>query len=238
MSDSSLVYGLFTQECFQELQKNFLHLVCLKALLSKVLGYGVVAGSVIYKVPQIRLLYNTKSGSGVSAVMLHLEALSCSISVSYGLRNHFPVSTFGESLFMALQNFIILAMLSAYSTSSAVSATILCLGQFAIFAGMYSLCTLEQLSLLQSGIIFLTITSRLPQIVSNFRTKNVNNLSFITWMLNFAGGLARVFTTMQELSNEKTLLYIYTTSSALNGIIVFQIIFYTLTGLGSRSKKE
>ena len=57
---------------------------------------------------------------------------------------------------------------------------------------------LESLRGLNIAVI---IFSRVPQIISNFRNSSTGALSLITTFLQFAGSVARVFTTLADESN-------------------------------------
>ena len=43
-----------------------------------------------------------------------------------------------------------------------------------------------------------TILSRIPQIAANFNAKQTGRLSVVTWFLQVAGSLGRLFTNLQE----------------------------------------
>ncbi|TRZ14624.1 hypothetical protein HGM15179_012506 [Zosterops borbonicus] len=82
-----LVPFLLPERCFDQffLRFQLLDVPCLKILLSKVLGYGIVAGSVLVKVPQllkvIQIVSNARQGhtgqlSGVTTGLLFGGALA------------------------------------------------------------------------------------------------------------------------------------------------------------------
>ncbi|GLV38998.1 uncharacterized protein CBL_05997 [Carabus blaptoides fortunei] len=52
------------QQCFDEyfVKFNFFDVPCFKSSLSKALGVGIIAGSLLVKVPQILKILNNKSG--------------------------------------------------------------------------------------------------------------------------------------------------------------------------------
>uniref|UniRef100_A0A8C3QKS6 Uncharacterized protein n=1 Tax=Cyanoderma ruficeps TaxID=181631 RepID=A0A8C3QKS6_9PASS len=59
-----LVPFLLPEHCFDKffLRFQLLDVPCLKILLSKVLGYGIVAGSVLVKVPQLLKVWGSLGG--------------------------------------------------------------------------------------------------------------------------------------------------------------------------------
>lgn len=70
----------------------------------------------------------------------------------------------------------------------------------------------------------LFIISRSTQIISNLRAGNVGTLSFVTVFLQFAGSAARVFTTIQEVS-DKVLLFGFLVGLTLNTVLFLQVLF-------------
>lgn len=95
---------------------------CIKLLISKLLGIGIVFGYIdlciyylsrgaILKVPQIMKIVSARSVAGISFASYLLETICYSISVCYNYRNGMPWTTYGESIFITVQNFIVLLLL-------------------------------------------------------------------------------------------------------------------------------
>ncbi|KAK3909054.1 Mannose-P-dolichol utilization defect 1 protein-like protein [Frankliniella fusca] len=103
---------VLTPQCYDEffVSFNFLHVPCLKAALSKGLGYGIILGSVMVKVPQILKIYRASSGEGISltGVLLDLSAITANVAYSYVLG--YPFSAWGEGMFLVLQTAAIAAL--------------------------------------------------------------------------------------------------------------------------------
>jgi len=215
--------------CFKELvlDQNFLHVPCLKLLLSKFLGFGVVAGSLVYKLPQMLKIQANRSAKGLSILSVILELLAVTISFSYSFNKGFPFLTFGESVFVAASNLVIISQILSFDHGGLGAAG---LGGIALYGGAVYLMVSGQvpisaLQILQGCTTPITIASRLPQIWQNFRDKSTGQLSFITWFLNFAGSMARIFTTIQEV-NDTLVLVGFIVGATLSGIILAQILFY------------
>jgi hypothetical protein len=66
--------------------------------------------------------------------------------------------------------------------------------------------------------------------------KSVGSQSVITLFLEFAGTLARVFTTFAEVSGDKLLLRSAMAAASLNGILLLQYFMYSGSA-GSQKKK-
>jgi mannose-P-dolichol utilization defect protein 1 len=68
---------------------------------------------------------------------------------------------------------------------------------FVLFQGNTFLGDYEW-QLVQKSNMFLMVSSRVPQILTNFQNKSTGQLAFFTFILNFLGGLARLATVMVE----------------------------------------
>lgn len=67
--------------------------------------------------------------------------------------------------------------------------------------------------------------SRLPQIYENFKNKSTGQLAFITFFLNFGGGIARLITVLFETDDLFFQLQ-YVLGVSLSGTILLQFILY------------
>eukprot|EP01089_Gocevia_fonbrunei_P005891 TRINITY_DN1638_c0_g1_i2.p1 TRINITY_DN1638_c0_g1~~TRINITY_DN1638_c0_g1_i2.p1 ORF type:complete len:255 (-),score=21.78 TRINITY_DN1638_c0_g1_i2:709-1431(-) len=235
---------LSPEYCWDELvvKQNLFYVPCLTFMLSKFLGFGVVAGSLVYKLPQILKIRNARSGSGIAMSSLLLEIISCTFSIIYSCNMGFPFMTYGESSFVILFNLLIIAQILSYDCGgigvSYVGGILLYLAglYFSLIPGFLPLSIISTLQMLVAPIV---ISSRLPQIYSNFKNKSTGQLSLITCGLNFGGSAARVFTTIMEVK-DPLILGVFLTTVVLNGIIVAQIFFYwsrTATKEAAKKKK-
>ena len=100
---------------------------------------------------------------------------------------------------IGLQNIILLGLLYKYQKRTAgrkmLVVTIFALWFAAAHGGYLTAHVLDALFDLNSLIL---LVSRIPQIAQNYRSKSTGQLSFLTYLMNFMGTLARVFTTLQE----------------------------------------
>jgi len=197
----------------------------LSLLISKTLGYAIVTGSLILKVPQILKIVSNKSAESISISSIILETIGFTITllVSYILK--YPFSTYGESFFILIQSIILLILVLKYSKKL---NSLFFIGSIIYLAGAFSVfkfASPHHLALLQALNIPLFMISKLPQIATIFKNKSVGQLSFITCALNFGGSLARVFTTLKEV-NDPTILVSYLIGSFLNGVILVLFFLY------------
>ena len=73
------------------------------------MGYAVIAGSMLFKVPQAVRIFRKKSAEGLSASMYILETAGIAMSLAFSMKNAFPFSTYGEAVFILIQNVAIMA---------------------------------------------------------------------------------------------------------------------------------
>lgn len=211
---------------------------CLLPLISKLLGYCIVAGSTTVKIPQIMKILEHKSVRGLSLAAFELEVIGYTISLAYCLHNGLPFSAFGEYAFLLVQAIILVAVTYYYSqpvgTGRWMRALLYCGIAPTILAGKVDPIIFEALYASQHAIF---LCARIPQIWKNFRNKSTGELSFITCFMNCAGSMVRVFTSIQERAPTSVL-----TGSVLgaicNGILLGQIIMYQKPPTKKEKKDE
>ncbi|CAG5119164.1 unnamed protein product [Candidula unifasciata] len=214
-------------DCFDEffVNYNFLDVPCLKIFISKCLGYGIICGSFIVKVPQIIKIWKAKSGEGISLFGVSLELVGISATWAYGAAHTFPFSSYGEALSLAVQTSIIAFLVLLYANQVTkgviyVSAYVACMA-FLLSPAV----PLGLLTVLQAGNIFLTSFSKCIQAWENFRNSSTGQLSVVTVYLLFLGSCARIFTSIQE-TGDVMVIATYVLASICNGIIATQLVYY------------
>ncbi|KAJ7879594.1 hypothetical protein B0H14DRAFT_3082896 [Mycena olivaceomarginata] len=195
------------KECYTSLIENLDigDVKCIKYSISKGLGIGIVMGGSIMKVPQILLITRAQSARGLSLPAYILETLSYSITLEYAYRNEFPFSTYGENLFLTIQNILITLLIILYAprpaaadkTANAVIASLAIL----VFFLACSLVPLPILAFLQLTTLPLSLFSKLPQISQNYRAQSTGQLSAFAVLSQVAGCTARLFTTATEVGD-------------------------------------
>jgi len=106
------------------------------------------------------------------------------------------------------------------------------LGMAVFFAaGISRNIPIKALATLQASNVLIFTVSRIPQIISNFQNKSTGQLALLTFLLNFLGTIARVFTTLKELNGDIFVLSGSVIGCVLNGIILFQILLYGSSGV-------
>jgi mannose-P-dolichol utilization defect protein 1 len=133
--------------------------------------------------------------------------------LAYSFRHQFPFTTYGENLFLTLQNVIITFLIIIYLPSTPLtrkrSSSSISTSQSLIITSLLTLVTgaalytisLRTLALLQITTLPLSLFSKVPQIRQNFRSKSTGQLSAFAVISQIAGCLARLFTTATEVGD-------------------------------------
>ncbi|CAI9753481.1 unnamed protein product [Fraxinus pennsylvanica] len=199
---------------------------CLLPLISKLLGYCIVAASTTVKLPQILKILKHKSIRGLSVVAFELEVVGYTIALAYCLHKGLPFSAYGELAFLLGQAIILVAIIYYFSqpmgTKTWIRALMYCGVAPTILAGQIDPLLFEALYASQHAIFFF---ARVPQIWKNFKNKSTGELSFLTSLMNFGGSMVRVFTSMQEKAPISVILG-SVIGIMTNGTILSQIILY------------
>lgn len=97
--------GLVTDSCFTTLfvEANLLDETCLKALISKGLGYAMTMFSAIVKMPQVVTMLTNKTAVGVSRTSVYIETVMYGACATYGVIVGNPFSTYGENVMLIIQ---------------------------------------------------------------------------------------------------------------------------------------
>ncbi|VDK41199.1 unnamed protein product [Taenia asiatica] len=197
---------------------------CLKMLVSKCLGYGIVVGATLVKLPQIIKVLKAGSAKGLSIPAGLLELLCYTATSTL----HFIfdcVSTYGDATFLLIQSAIISFLTISWEMSYLYGLTFL--STYVCFVA-YTLSPAVELSLLtlmQAANTPVILFSRGLQIYANFRNGSTGQLSAISVWLMTAGSLARIFTSIQETGDMLVILN-FVVSSFVNIVLSVQIIYY------------
>ncbi|KAF9452884.1 mannose-P-dolichol utilization defect 1 protein [Macrolepiota fuliginosa MF-IS2] len=211
---------------------------CIKYAISKGLGLGIVVGGSVMKVPQMLLILNAGSAEGLSLPAYALETLSYAITLAYSVKNNFPFSTYGENLFLTIQDVIITLLIIAYAPAPAQTKSKspppasnkpfnLSLALLGTAATAYTLSSLplSTLSLVQFTTLPLSLFSKLPQIVQNARAESTGQLSAVAVIAQVLGCIARLFTTATEVKDPLVLAG-FAVALVLNAVLGAQMAMY------------
>lgn len=152
-----------------------------------------------------------------------------------------PFSSWGEMFLIAIQCGVQCILFWTFSAGINVPARI---AGSAILMGISGLILQrglphQYLYILGACPIILSIWSRLPQIVLNFKQGHTGQLAIITFGLSGLGNLARVFTTMKQTPDDFMTLLSMAVAALLNFTLVSQIVMYwKATSKAVSSKKR
>lgn len=231
---------LGSKRCYESLVEdlNYADIDCLKLGVSKALGVGIVAGGSIVKVPQILKLIGSGSGAGISVTSYFLETISFLITLGYNVRQGFPFSTYGETVFIAAQNVIITLLVLHYSRQNMVAG----LTVLALAAGLYYLFSADGISFqtlqyLQTSTIPIALGSKIPQILTIAKNKSTGQLSAFAVFNYLLGSLARIYTTVTEV-DDPLIFWGFLLSTGLNAVLVAQMVYYWNAAPATKQKKK
>lgn len=202
---------------------------CVALAISRGLGLGIVGMSSIVKVPQILKLVASKSADGLSFSSFLMETLGYVISLAYGFRMNFPFTTFGETALIGIQNIIVCVLILSYTgkqpLAGAFIAAILGFVYLLIDPTKNGYISEQTMILLQGLTIPLSLFSKIPQVITNFKNKSTGQLAVFSVVNYLLGSLARVYTTIQEV-NDPIILSSFVGATILNAILAIQVVAY------------
>jgi mannose-P-dolichol utilization defect 1 len=196
------------------------------ALLSTIVGVLVLIGSVLYKIPQVVRIARRRSGKGVSVTMYSLETIGTTFSAMYFARKAFAFSSYGELVFVMVQNMVILGLLVVFEKLNRPASVALGILYVAlVFLLLSPSVPLRALMVLQIAAIPILNLARVPQILLNWRRKGTGELAPITLGLQLLGNVARIFTTIASVRDWLMLTGVCV-STLFNATLVIQWLYY------------
>ncbi|XP_054161564.1 mannose-P-dolichol utilization defect 1 protein-like [Oppia nitens] len=217
---------LYPKQCCHEVLTDLLFTKqCISVLVSKSLGYGIIAGSTLVKLPQFLKIWSARSGEGISLIGVVLELLAMTFSASYAFANNFPFSAWGECLFLMLVTTGIAYLVLKYQQNLVKAFTFVTIYMGLTYVLMSGLTPLSILWSLQAANLPLAISGKMFQAFINYSNGNTGQLSAISATLLFLGSFARIFTSIQE-TGDQLVVITFTVASIANFILLTQIIYY------------
>ena len=222
-----LLLTVLSETCYNEyfMKYNFLDVPCFKATLSKGLGIGIIAGSILVKVPQILKILNSKSAEGINIYGVYLELFAITANFAYSYVMGFPFSAWGEGTFLAIQTAIIAALVLHYGKASAKAAVFLATYVGIVSALISGFTPIDVLWTMQAVNVPIILSAKSIQVVTNYKNGSTGQLSAITCFLLFGGSIARIFTSIQE-TGDLIIIVTYCVSTVANCALVVQLLWY------------
>lgn len=164
---SDLVFGVFTPACFDAFftQHDFANVACLKLVVSKAIGYAIIAASLVLKLPQILKIVRARDVTGLMPASFYMEVLLYASSTVYNVLKGYPLSTWGENVIILAQNVVLVLLLWTYAMPVIAYRTRLALvAAFAVIMAGMLVTPPEHQWLLASAAIPVSIAARIPQV--------------------------------------------------------------------------
>lgn len=236
-SQAEFEYLLFKKGCLSQfLSYDFSSSDCLKSTVSKLIGYLIIAGACIVKLPQIINFIRDGSTEGTSKNAAYLEVAGYILQGLWHIvHNGSPFSAYGETVIVAVQSFLVVLMIwfmGSGKKGAARTSVVEMLGVLAALSAIAYGSVSFPKDTVQNSATAIFASARLWQVVANFRQGHTGNQAFLTLFMQFGGSAARIFTTLQEVKDPFALAS-FLISTALNGILLGQ---YFLLG-SAKSKK-
>merc|ERR1712183_394729 len=131
-------------------------------------------------------------GEGISFIGILLELVAITFSGVYSFSNKFPFSTYGESVFLAIQTTVIGLLVLAFSQGKIKAVLFGALYAGAVWVLMNPTITPPVVLWYgQAANIPMILLGKLIQIVTNFRNGHTGQLSAVTCFLLSIGAIAR-----------------------------------------------
>lgn len=194
-------------------------------LLSKGLGYTIIAGSLLVKVPQIAKILTNKSADGINIFAVFLDLFAITFNLAYNYVSGFPFSAYGDGVFMALQTIIIGCLVLHYGGSTLKAALVF--AAYLVFGWvlMGGITPKDVLWTIQACNIPILLLGKSAQALTNYKSSSTGQLSAVTCSMLLFGSLARIFTSYQE-TGDFMMILTYVMSTAANAVIVSQLLWY------------
>ena len=167
------------------------------------------------KLPQLYNIYKSKSTFGLNPTSFLIETLAYHINYLYGLKHEYLFITYGENLFLTIQNYVIVTyIIKSFKLNAVFLLSLICL--------IY--LPLDLVNLIFNLSIPISLLSKIPQIKLNYVNKSTGSLSFITTLAQFFGCLVRILTSVKSAKGDIPMIVSFTGATILNFIILLQII--------------
>ncbi|XP_038209309.1 mannose-P-dolichol utilization defect 1 protein homolog [Zerene cesonia] len=234
-----LLVSVLTKKCFDEYftKYNFFDVPCFKSSLSTGLGIGIIAGSILVKVPQILKILGSKSAEGINIFGVYLELFAITANFTYSYVMNFPFSAWGEGTFLAIQTATIAALVLHYSGSPTQAAIFLSTYPAIVSVLVSGYTPLNVLWTMQAVNVPIIFIAKAIQVVTNYKNGSTGQLSAVTCFLLFAGSIARIFTSIQE-TGDMIIIVTYCVSTIANAALVFQLFWYWNVNTKSTKNKN
>jgi len=230
---------VFTPKCYELFvyDLDFFNVACIRSALSRILGYSIVGGSLLVKLPQIIKVWKSKNAVGISLINVNMDLLAVTANVLYSYSSKFPFSAWGDSLFILFQTLLIVILVLYYNISKKAASfftVIYCSLLLFLASDIVPNSLLWNLQFISIPLMFF---GKITQGYVNFKNKSTGQLSMVTCILLLLGSSVRIFTSIQE-TRDSLLVWSFILASFANFIIVTQFFSYKSESPVKTKKKK
>ncbi|KAM4625309.1 solute carrier family 66 member 3 [Polymixia lowei] len=190
----------------------------------------------VLKFPQIFLLMQAKSTTGISLNSLLLELIGYIVFVTYQMYYDYPPPTYLEYPILIAQDAILLLLILHYNGSLWQS-----LIYTLLFVGGWQLLTVEKwvIDLAMSLCTFISACSKFAQLQCLWRSKDSGQVSALSWAMAVYTCIARIYTTI-VMTGDRQVLVRFVAMTLLNLWVLLTVLYYRRRSSSSSSvsKKE
>ncbi|KAM6970599.1 mannose-P-dolichol utilization defect 1 protein-like [Aplochiton taeniatus] len=233
-----LLTYLMPEKCFNYffVDFNFVHVPCLKILLGRVVGPWIILGTVLALLPQLWRVLRARSAKGLSLCSILLQLYAISAPVVYCMANNFPLSAWGERLFMLIQAAAIGFLILHYRGNTIKGLLfVLVYGGLLLVLGSRRTSP-AVIAMMQDSSVGATVASKVIQAGTNYGNGHTGQLSGLSVFLVCAGSFALIFTSLQETGTSLTMLA-HVVSACFSCVLLVQVLCYKKTYI-PKEKKE
>ncbi|XP_050967227.1 mannose-P-dolichol utilization defect 1a isoform X1 [Labeo rohita] len=215
------------EKCYDQffLYFSFLHVPCLKIVLSKTMGILILVGIVIAPLPQIWKVFWSGSSVGLCLTSVFLELLAISTHAAFCYTQNFPIGAWGESLFALIQIAVLALLVQHYRGKTIKGIYLLALYCGFMFLVASPLTPVSAVWTLHEWNVLLVIAGRFFQAGSNFRQGHTGQLSALSVFLVFLGSLGRIFSSLQ-VTGLSLSTQMHAVACCCSGVILAQVLMY------------
>eukprot|EP00927_Polykrikos_kofoidii_P076546 TRINITY_DN73616_c0_g1_i1.p1 TRINITY_DN73616_c0_g1~~TRINITY_DN73616_c0_g1_i1.p1 ORF type:complete len:236 (-),score=21.10 TRINITY_DN73616_c0_g1_i1:56-763(-) len=198
------------------------------------LGYMMVVGGSLYKIPQILQIHRAASAKGISLLSCIFSMIGQAFSLAYSVAHGHPLSTYGEA-FPSFACTLVIALQSLRYERAFSGAKLSQVIFFAVVSA-YAACRCRLLlgarnrgvvlSAMQASVPIVTVFEKLPQVLQTFRERSTGELSVSTAVLSWIGTATRVYTSFSELSHDRKAAAPHAVGFCLNSATVAQFLLF------------
>ncbi|CAH8490124.1 unnamed protein product [Schistosoma turkestanicum] len=227
MTLEDLISPIISNESFYKYikQGDLFNGPCFRATVSKLLGYGIVVGSSLVKIPQVLKVAKCQNAFGLSIISILLELISFTSLSAYSFVNGFPFSAYGEGIFLCIQNFLLAVMAITWTYSRAKAILFSCAYIACVAVLLFPSLPLSILILFHTVNLPIMLSSKTAQIWTNYCNGSTGQLSAITIFLFALGSTARIFTSIQE-TGDRLMITSGILASMCNYMLMGQLFYY------------